>query len=104
MAHEIVLKASDVDLFNKADKFGLGGGVLLKLLIQYGPAIVKLLLDLLDKKQEGPPNVVGGWFDDIFFVRSLLAGLLKAHRAEIMQYLDDVENAVLDKIVQKLES
>ena len=103
--NDVVLKLEDVALFNRAEKFGLGGATLLQLLIQYGPAIVKLLLDILDKKPAALPDgthVVGGLWDDAWGIRTLLGSLLKAHRDDIMKYLDEVENKLLDKLIEKL--
>jgi hypothetical protein len=83
---------------------GMAGGLVIELIKQFGPALAKMLIEMLLKKKADPKfgAAFGSSAFDLTMVKALLATLLTNYRGQLMTWLDEQENKLLDLILQKL--
>jgi hypothetical protein len=85
-----------------AQKYGLNQDMLLKLLDLFGPVIVKLLVNLLEKKDQqkgGLLDVVG-----VSYVRHIAAEVIREYKAEAGAVVEDWVEKALEVLAGSIDS
>lgn len=99
------LAAEHHDLVKLGAGAGIGSGLIIQLIQQFGPMLAKLLIDLIMKKnaavglKASAPGSI-----DFSLIKGLIAGLLTSYRGQVITFLDTEENALLDMIIGKLSA
>jgi len=103
MEDTILMAANHHELVKLGAGAGLSGSLVIELIKQFGPAIAKLLIDMLIKKKTDPKfSMSSSKGFDLPLVKGLLVALITSYRTDITKWLDDQENKLLDLIIAKL--
>lgn len=99
------LAAEHHDLLKLGATGGIGAGLIIQLIQQFGPTLAKMLIDLILKKNAatGLKATPAGSID-FSLIKGLIAGLLTSYRGQVITFLDTEENALLDLIIGKLSA